>query len=63
MGLGKPWEPGDNKVFGIIRQHDKIQKYNDFVGGSTIFEFPTLEMRDAFYENFKDLIELCKELL
>ena len=63
MGLGKPWEPGDNKVFGIIRQHDKIQKYNDFVGGSTILEFPTEEMRDAFYENFKELIEICKELL
>ena len=63
MGLGKPWEPGDNKVFGIIRQHGKIQKYNDFVGGSTILEFPTLEMRDAFYENFKEEIEICKELL
>ena len=25
--------------------------------------FPTEEMRDAFYENFKDLIEQCKELL
>ena len=27
------------------------------------FAFPTEEMRDAFYENFKDLIEACKELL
>ena len=25
--------------------------------------FPTAEMRDAFHENFKDLIEQCKELL
>ena len=25
--------------------------------------FPTEEMRDTFYENFKDLIESCKELL
>lgn len=25
--------------------------------------FPTAEMRDAFYENFKELIEQCKELL
>ena len=25
--------------------------------------FPTAEMRDAFYENFKELIESCKELL
>ena len=63
MGLGKSWEPIDNKVFGIIRQHGKIQNYNDFVGGSTILEFPTEEMRDAFYEAFKKLIEECKELL
>ena len=28
-----------------------------------ILAFPTEEMRDAFYENFKDLIEECKELL
>ena len=25
--------------------------------------FPTAEMRDAFYENFKELIEQCNELL
>lgn len=28
-----------------------------------ILPFPTEEMRDAFYENFKELIEQCKELL
>jgi hypothetical protein len=28
-----------------------------------ILAFPTEEMRDAFYENFKYLIEECKELL
>lgn len=28
-----------------------------------ILTFPTAEMRDVFYENFKDLIEECKELL
>lgn len=28
-----------------------------------ILAFPTEEMRDAFYENFKELIELVKELL
>ena len=28
-----------------------------------LLDFPTEEMRDAFYENFKDLIEECKELL
>lgn len=28
-----------------------------------LLDFPTEEMRDAFYENFKDLIESCKEFL
>lgn len=30
---------------------------------SCVLEFPTEEMRDAFFENFKDLIKSCKELL
>ena len=32
-------------------------------GGCRLLAFPTEEMRDAFYENFKELIEECKELL
>jgi hypothetical protein len=28
-----------------------------------LLDFPTEEIRDTFYENFKDLIEACKELL
>jgi hypothetical protein len=28
-----------------------------------IFIFPTEEMRDIFFENFKEFIEDCKELL
>jgi hypothetical protein len=32
-------------------------------GGCRLLVFPTSEMRDAFYENFKELIEECKELL
>lgn len=32
-------------------------------GGCRLLAFPTEEMRDTFYENFKDLIEQCKELL
>ena len=30
---------------------------------NAILTFPTEEMRNAFYENFKELIEICKELL
>ena len=35
----------------------------DTIINSALFVFPTAEMRDAFYENFKELIEQCKELL
>ena len=34
-----------------------------FVTEAKVLAFPTAEMRDAFYENFKELIEVCKELL
>lgn len=65
MGLDKSWEPDWN---------DESQKYcirmdrNKIVNCSSSFNnrilaFPTEEMRDIFYENFKDLIESCKELL
>ena len=65
MGLDKPWKPdwndGDNKFV--------IQYLNNEVGFwlsrglNYILAFPTVELRDAFYENFRDLIEQCKELL
>ena len=65
MGLGKPWEPDWNNV------SDKYCIY--FVSGyawskecqtrQCPFAFPTPEMRDAFYEIFKELIESVKELL
>ena len=65
IGLGKPWEPDWDNV------SDKYCIY--FVSGNAwlkecqtrqcFFAFPTAEMRDAFYENFKELIEICKELL
>ena len=68
MGLDKPWEPDftndDEEKYGIYTAANKVVK--DFCGVgdvNTILTFPTEEMRDAFYENFKDLIEQCKELL
>ena len=65
MGLGKPWESNDaDYVTG---------RYCIFVHRGNIicstpaedcpFTFPTEEMRDAFYDNFKSEIEQCKELL
>ena len=64
MGLGKPWKNGRCEVvYGICRDYDDIVKQDDYWGGAHIFEFPIREMRDAFYENFKREIEICKEFL
>ena len=70
MGLGKPWEPDWNGTW----EEGSAIKYVIYNTGTYIVKekkssphfiltFPTEEMRDAFYENFKDLIEQCKELL
>jgi hypothetical protein len=65
MSLGKPWEPdwtSGKPVYCISVSVNAIgtgKWYTD----NKILAFPTKEMRDAFYENFKDLIEECKELL
>lgn len=77
MGLGKPWKPSWDKCTG--EKYCIAGFLNDLWGDSRadkhyfsnteseyynrILSFPTEEMRDAFYENFKELIESCKELL
>ena len=61
MGLGKPWKPDWND-----KKQDKHGFYHEIkhtIINSKVFVFPTAKMRDAFYENFKELIEDCKELL
>ena len=66
MGLGKPWEPDWNKSgqlkYALICMENNIIKYA-YAAINAILAFPTEEMRDAFYENFKDLIEECKQFL
>lgn len=59
------WKPNlDSKQhkFAISNVGNKIsfEVYGEY---NSILCFPTEEMRDTFYENFKDLIEQCKELL
>lgn len=65
MGLDKPWEPDytDDNVKYIISIHRNHLDLNVTIERNYILIFPTAEMRDTFYENFKDLIEQCKELL
>ena len=67
LGLDKPWEPKyealvNNTFFTIQTFNGEIDK-SATSHRNSILAFPTKEMRDAFYENFKDLIEQCKELL
>lgn len=69
MGLDKPWEPDWKNtsqikhsiwfdIDGICIKSNRLS-----YAIQHILSFPTTEMRDAFYDNFKDLIEQCKELL
>lgn len=66
MGLDKPWEPDwtnlDQLKYCIWVDVGEFVTMTN-VRGQHILAFPTAEMRDAFYENFKDLIIECKELL
>lgn len=66
MGLGKPWEPENptkHYIFTIENYDGAIKNAITSNWRNRILVFPTEEMRDAFYENFKELIESCKELL
>lgn len=61
------WKPEyktliNNEYFTIHTFNGEIVKSKTSHRHS-ILAFPTEEMRDKFYENFKDLIEKCKELL
>ena len=65
MGLGKPWEP--NEADYVIGRYCIFVHRGNIICSTPAEDcpltFPTAEMRDAFYENFKELIEIVKELL
>ena len=68
MGLGKDlsWVPDwmcVDPLYAILYRYHYICKAEVYGGTSCILAFPTKEMRDVFYENFKELINECKELL
>lgn len=66
MGLGKPWGPDwstENECKYVIEVYRNNVRKNSQGYFNTLLAFPTEEMRDVFYENFKTLIEECKELL
>ena len=62
--MADDWKP-DYKSFkhSISIRRGKIDTEHTQYSRNYILVFPTIEMRDAFYENFKELIEQCKELL
>jgi hypothetical protein len=56
------WTDNSQKKFTISYYQGEI----NLTGGHNVHRvlaFPTKEMRDAFYENFENLINECKELL
>jgi len=66
MGLDEPWEPDwstGNEIKYVIEVYRNNVRKNSQGYSNTLLTFPTAEMRDAFYENFKKEIERCKELL
>jgi hypothetical protein len=53
----------DKPGYHLFNEYGSVQKFEGTIDCSAILSFPTKEMRDAFYENFKELIEQCKEFL
>lgn len=65
MELGKPWVPNweDGNMKFCMSYSSSWIEFDQYKSKHHILAFPTDELREAFYENFKDLIEECKELL
>ena len=68
MGLGKPWDSvygcGEwGYWIGYDINANNIYCQDSRILLNHLLVFPTAEMRDAFYDNFKDLIEQCKNFL
>ena len=56
------WNNSEEIKYVIFFDGDILEK-GKYSTTRRILAFPSREMRDIFYENFKDLIEECKELL
>ena len=65
MGLDEPWKPDwkdSNFKYCLKKMGDNIEKSSEMTI-SCILAFPTEEILNIFYNNFKNTIEQCKELL
>lgn len=56
------WTDNNEKKY-IINFYQNEINFTNGTNAQYILSFSTAEMRDAFYENFKNLIEKCKQLL
>ena len=65
LGLDKPWKPvwDESENLYTIHTFNGEIRLSETAHRNAILVFPTEEIRDTFYENFKELIETCKELL
>ena len=65
MKLGKPWEPDwdDGELKWCMSYSGNCIEFDQYKSIHHVLAFPTEEMRDAFYEVFREEIEKCKELL
>lgn len=66
MWLYDSWEPNwtDNyETKHIINFYQNEINFTNGTNAQYILSFPTEEMRDAFYKNFEELINECKQLL
>lgn len=67
--LADDWKPGWNGYNGdsglkyCIFQDGSALRLGDTISRGCVLIFPTKEIRSTFFENFKDLICECKELL
>lgn len=58
------WQPSRYEiVYKISRLDGEIIMDDDRFGEEVILEFPTREIRDMFWDNFKSLIEYCIKLI
>ena len=63
-GDWKPdWTNSYEQKYVIVVRSNEIVCYDTHTDYQSLLAFPTEEMRDVFYENFKKLIEQCKEFL
>jgi hypothetical protein len=64
-GWDNPWKPiyTDETIKYSITTHKNSLDFNGTIERNYVLIFPTKEIRNIFYENFKNLIEACKELL